>query len=72
MNIDLPMLKVAAVPSDFIQNDGPMMSLMKRSLLQQQKIADADDLYDYFLWMIIVILYLLIQDLLINTVIIQR
>jgi len=43
------MLKAAAVPSDFIQNDGPVMSLMKRSLLQQQKIADADDLYDYFL-----------------------
>ena len=43
------MLKAAAVPSDVIQYDGPVMSLMKRSLLPQQKIADADDLYDYFL-----------------------
>ena len=30
---------------------------MKRSLLRQQKISDSDDLYDYFLWMICIILF---------------
>ena len=41
--------KAAAQHSDLIQYDGRVMSLMKRSLLRQQKIADSDDLYDYFL-----------------------
>ena len=46
------MRQAAAVPSNYywyIQSDDPVMSLMKRSLLQQQKIAESDDLYDYFL-----------------------